>query len=324
MTRIRAAAGLVASVALLTATAGPVRAEPLPATMSIETAVEGYLGGWWEQEIPFSVSCDGYGTVEIMVDLPGATEGNVIEPLGPVPVGTRCWLEISGYPQAGDDGTDWDPETYDPGWELWLVEGDNHVTMTLPRTWIGEWPPEADNGTEHSMALTIDRVYLNGKGGIEVEGTSWCPEAEGLPTLQGDELALVAGVSWDALQYVGRKTALRASYDSGIAHGCWFSSEPEHGPYPWETRFAYPNGGLMFVYSPDGKLGSGSIHLEAFSDTSMKVVTQQFAPGGWDSDDGDHVPYDATCEDNNGDGWCVLEHFWFGFAAADLKPIRVR
>ena len=320
MKRMRAAAGLLASVALAAAAAGPVAAEPWPATLSIETAVVHYLGGWWQQEVPFSVNCDGFPEQVVWVDLPGYS-GDVLAGLGPVLEGTHCWLQVDSYPNPGE-GADWEPEGYTPSDDFVLQPGENVVTMTIPRVWAMEWPPEPDSGFEYDMALTVDRVYLNGKGGIEVEGTSWCPDAEALP--HGGVDFLFAGVNWQALQYVGRKTALSAGYASGIAHPCWDAGEPDHGPYAWQTRYPYPDGGLMFVYSPSGKFGSNSIHIEAFSDTSARLVVQNFAPGGWTSYEGEYVPYDEFCEDNDGDGWCVTEHFWFGFAQADLKPIKVR
>jgi hypothetical protein len=318
---MRAAAGLLGSVALLAGTAGAAIAEPLPATVSIETSVTGYLGGWWQQQIAFSVSCDGYGSDEVWVDLPGETE-NAIENLGPVPAGTRCWIEVSGYPEAGDDGTDWDPEIYTPGWEFWLVEGDNHITMTLPRTWIGEWPPQDDAAVELDLQLTIDRVYINGRGGIEVEGSSWCPEAAEILTgdFEGD---LYANAAWDAVQYVGRKTALVASYESAIAHPCWVGGDPTHGPYRWQTRYPYPDGSLQWVYAVNGRFGSGTIHIEASAGTETWTISQNFAPGGYTSDEMT-VPYDAGAPDGNGDGWSVTHYFWFGWDQADLKPIKAR
>lgn len=322
MKHMRAIAGLAGSLALIAATAGPVVAEPIPSTVSIETAVTGYLGGWWEQQIAFSVNCDGFGSDEVWVDLPGESV-NAIENLGPVPAGTRCWIEVSSYPQSGDDGTDWDPEDYTPGWEFWLVEGDSHIVMTLPRTWIGDWPPQDDGAMEFDLQVSIDRVYLNGRGGIEVEGTSWCPE--GADILTGDFLGdLYANADWTATQYVGRKTALVASYSSAIAHPCWEGGDPDHGPYAWQTRYPYPDGSLQWVYAQNGRFGGGSIHVEASSSAETATVSQTFAPGGWTSNDGTFVPYDPGAPDGNGDGWSVTHYYWFGWDQADLRPLKAR
>ena len=310
------------SLGLATAMVVPVHAEPAPPSVSIETAVTHYLGGWWEQEIPFTVSCDGYGSVEVMVDLPGGTSGNVIEPLGPVPAGTRCWIQVTNYPDPGDNA-DWNEETYDPSWELWLGEGDTHVTMTIPRVWANEWPPEDDAWQEYELQETVDRVYLNGKGGIEVEGTSWCPQAADILDPDADQM-VYTGVFWTALQYVGRKTALTAHWESGIAHPCWDTTDPDHGPYAWQTRYAYPSGALQYVYASNGKFAAGSFHIEATANADLIVVKENFAPGGWTSFEGDVVPYDAACEDSNGDGWCVTHYLWSGWAPADLRPIKVR
>lgn len=322
MSRMRTAAGVLMSLGLAAVMVVPVRAEPAPSTLSIETQVTHYLGGWWEQEIQLTVNCDGYGSVNVLIDLPGGTDGNVLEPLGPIPAGTRCWIQVSSYPDPGDNA-DWEPETFDPDWEFWLAEGDTHVTMTIPRTWAAEWPPQDDSWQEYELLLTIDRVYLNGKGGIEVEGTSWCPQAA---DVFGDDqdAALYANANWDALQYVGRKGAITAGYRSGIAHECWEGRDADHGPFPWQTRYAYPSGAIQYVYAGNGKFGSGSIHVEAFANTEAQVISQNFAPDGWTSFEGQYVPYDPTCQDNDGDGWCVTHSFWSGWAQEDLKPIKVR
>lgn len=322
MLRIRAAAGVLASLGLATAMVVPVHAEPAPPTLSIETQVSHYLGGWWEQQIGFTITCDGYGSVEnVVVDLPGATDGNVLDPLGPLPAATHCWIEVSSYPNAGDNAG-WNEATFDPDSEFWLTDGDTHVTVSIARTWAQEWPPQDDVWSEHLLATTVDRVYLNSKGGIEVEGTSWCPEAADVLPLGSD--GAYANAGWSALQYVGRRTAIHAQYESAIAHPCFEPAAPNHGPYRWETRYAYPSGALLFIYGSDGKFGAGSIHVEAFVGMELVGIAQNFAPGGWTSFEGEYVPYDAACQDNDGDGWCVTRHLWSGWAQADLKPIKVR
>lgn len=53
-------------------------------------------------------------------------------------------------------------------------------------------------------------------------------------------------------------------------------------------------------------------------------MSQSFAPDGWTSWDGMFVPYDESGADNNGDGWSVSHHYWFGWDQADLKPVRVK
>jgi hypothetical protein len=320
MTRIRAAAGLVASVALLAATAGPVAAEPLPPTLSIETSVAQYLGGWWEESVSFNVTCEGYATQEIWVGLPGST-GDILPQLGPAPAGASCFLEVGYYPDPGE-GAGWESQEVTPGDHFVLGPGDNVVSVTFQRAWAGDWPPGDDTTSEHDMALVVDRVYLNGKGGIEVEGTSWCDASS---ILTGDfEGDLYANAQWTAWQYVGRKTTLAASYDSAIAHPCWVGSEPGHGPYRWQTRYPYPDGSLQWIYSLNGKFGSGTIHVEARAQSETVLVTQSFAPDGWSPFEGLYVPYDPDAPDGNGDGWSVDHHYWFGWDQADLKPVRMR
>lgn len=320
MVRLRTAFGLLASIILAAATAAPVMAEPVPPTLTIETTVSHYLGGWWEHQIAFNVSCEGFDPQEVWVDLPGATQ-DALAGIGPVPAGTTCWIEVSYWPDPGWNAG-WEETQYTPGPPFVLAEGENVLSVIMPRIWATGWPPEDDIASEHSMALAISRVYQNGKGGIEVEGTSWCDAAD---VLTGDfEGDLYANAQWTAWQYVGRKTALQASYDSAIAHPCWVGSDPDHGPYDWQTRYPYPDGSLQWVYAWNGKFGGGTIHVEAQSQTEAVIVTQSFAPEGWLSFEGIFVPYDADGVDNNDDGWSVTHHYWFGWDQADLKPIRVK
>jgi hypothetical protein len=322
MRRVRATAGLLAALALVLSTPGPTVAEPLPATLTITTAVSHYLGGDWERQIAFTVSCEGFEAQEVWVDLPGSSS-DVLAALGPMPAGTTCWIGVASSPDPGWNAS-WEEPIYTPGSELLLDEGENTLTVDLPRAWAAEWPPGDDVGIEHSMQLTIDRVYLNGRGGIEVEGTSWCPEAADILT-DDQEGDLYANAQWTALQYVGRKgAAITASYDSAIAHPCWLGSEPDHGPFAWQTRYPYPDGSVWFVYASNGKFANGWIHVEASSFTETILVTQNFAPGGWTSWDGMYVPYDASGIDNNGDGWSVVHHYWSGWDQADLKLLRAR
>jgi hypothetical protein len=319
MVRLRALGGAFAAIALLAATAGPVAGDPLPATLSVDVSASHYLGGDWEHQIALSFDCGEAGFVEVPMDLPGSVD-DALAALGPLTAGTTCWAEITYWPDPGWNAG-WDEPVWDPGQEVVLAEGANQLSVVIPRVWGGEvgWPPEEDTGFEHAMSVTVSRVYLNGGGGIEVEGTTLC-RAAGL----GIEGQLVADAHWTAIEYVGRRTAITATYDSAIAHTCWDSSHPRHGPYAWETRYPYPSGAIQYVYSTNGRFSGGRIHVEAFSQTEALIITQNFAPAGWTSFEGDFVPYDADCEDNNGDGWCVAHHFWYGWAQADLRPIRVR
>lgn len=323
MVRLRPLVGLLAGLALLTAsTASPVVAEPMPATLSLETSASHYLGGDWEHQIGFTISCDGYAPVEVTVGLPGSAD-DVLSSLGPVLAGTACAIDITYWPDPGWGGV-WEEEaTYTPGSDFVLEEGVNVVTVDVLRLWAQEWPPEDDAWAEHDLALTVDRVYLNRQGGIEVEGSSWCPEAVDILTgdLEGD---LYGNANWMALQYSGKKTAISATYESAIAHPCWLGSEPEHGPYAWQTRYPYPDGSLQFVYALNGKFSNKSIHIEASGATETVLITQDFAPDGWTSFEGDYVPYDPDGNDGNGDGWSVSHHFWYGWEQVDLKPILVR
>lgn len=320
MVRLRALGGAFAAIGLLAATAGPVAADPLPATLSVDVSASHYLGGDWEHQIVLSFDCGDAGYVEVPMDLPGDAD-DVLATLGPLAAGTTCWAAVTSWPDPGWNAG-WDEPLWDPGQAIVLAEGPNQLSVVIPRVWGGDvgWPPEEDTASEHAMTLTVSRVYINGRGGIEVEGTSLCPVAD-LTAFEGQ---LYANANWTAIEYVGRKTAITAAYDSAIAHPCWDSSQPGHGPYAWQTRYPYPSGAIQFVYSTNGRFSGGKIHIEAFSQAQTLVITQNFAPDGWTSFEGDFVPYDADCVDNNGDGWCVARHDWYGWAPADLRPIKVR
>jgi hypothetical protein len=322
MVRLRPFLGLLAGLALVTAAAGsPVLAEPMPATLSLEASATHYLGGDWEHQIGFTITCEGYAAVEVAVDLPGSAE-DVLNSIGPVPAGTACSMNITYWPDPGWNA-DWEEPRFTPGSEFVLQDGVNFVTVDLVRIWATGWPPEEDEAFEHDMALAVNKVLLNRNGGIEVEGTSWCPDAADI--LAGDfEGDLYANANWMALQYIGKKTAISASYESAIAHPCWVGGDPEHGPYSWETRYPSPDGALQFVYAVNGKFSNKTIHVEAASSTETMLVTQNFAPQGWTSFEGLYVPYDPEGTDINGDGWSVSHHYWFGWIQADLKPITVR
>jgi hypothetical protein len=322
MLRLRHLGVVAACLALLTASAAaPVLADPIPANLSLETSVSHYLGGDWEHQVSFVVNCDGYAEQEAFVDLPGGAD-DVLSDLGPVASGTTCRIQINYWPDPGSNA-DWEEPAYTPGSEFVLEGGANLVTVDMVRIWTAEWPPEDDQGFEHDMDLSVTRILLNRTGGIEVEGTSWCPEAADI--LTGDsEGDLYANANWTALQYVGKKTAISASYESAIAHPCWVGGDPDHGPYAWQTRYPYPKGTLQYVYALNGKFSNKSIHVEAFGSTEAWLITENFAPEGWTSFEGLYVPYDPEGVDNNGDGWSVSHHAWYGWDQADLKPIQVR
>lgn len=188
-----------------------------------------------------------------------------------------------------------------------------------PPAYGGEWPPPDDTWDEATFAsFTVDRVFLNRYGAITVEGSLSCDLAE------GDELASVdmvlVNVNWDAIQYVGRKTAIHASWDSGIATPCWQNGSP--GPFTWKTLYSYPQGGVQWIVGQDGKFGTSTIHIDADASGRYQVIRQDFDPTGtWINPEGSAVPYQAGCEDNNGDGFCVASHAYYGWAPADLKPI---
>lgn len=191
----------------------------------------------------------------------------------------------------------------------------SHQADRLISGTIDEWPPEADRWTEVTFELfTVDRIYLNKYGGITAEGRIAC---EPLGEEEPADGWILAGIWWTALQYVGRKTALTASATMARAVPCWQSGVT--GPTPWITSLRItPQDGVQWVYSEQGKFGSGSIYIDAQANAGYQVITQHFDPSGGTA------PYDPACLDENGDGYCVDEVFYNSLFQANMKPIRVR
>lgn len=276
--------------------------------VEITAEVLGYTGGSWGQ-IGGELWCDGLSEpIGFGID-PGTGSSGPIE----VPGGRPCIVSEVRADDGGWNGwfSGWwvDPA----GWTEVASGATTIFTITLVREYGGEWPPEADTWAEHAFdRFTVGTVYLNKSGGITIEGSIACSAFPPPP----DDGWIVVNVDWDAIQYVGRKTALRASYRSGIGTVCW--TESGTGPYAWTTSYPYPQGGTMWVYSPDGKFGSGTIHVDAFAHGGYTSVHQDFDPtGGWG-------PYAPGCDDRNGDGFCVSTHEYYGWAQADLRPVSVK
>lgn len=313
MRRSRTVLGLVAGLLIVLSTATPASAET-SATLQVQATLSGYGGGNWDGYFSLGVACDGQEAVAQDVTI---NEGPVdVEGLGPLTEGMGCDLWVSSWPNAGDaayfEGVDWPDGSF-----VVLQPGANLVTLVFDRAYAGEWPPPADTVDEHSLDLmTVDTITLNRYGGITVEGRLSCETvAAGL----GAEVdAVVLNVDWSAIQYIGRKTSLTASYASGIGSLCWLSGEP--GPYDWGTFFSYPSGATQWIYSPDGKFGGGSIHVDALAYGQAFVISQNFD----DTPDSPWGRFDLTCQDSNNDGFCVAEHWFYGPAQADLKPVKVR
>jgi hypothetical protein len=235
------------------------------------------------------------------------------------PAGQACWIESFWPPESGVgewggvDGT---------GGTIIVGPGEVvDVWVSVERTFAGaDWDLWVDDYQDANVdLLTIDRVWVNRYGGITAEGRLWCPTAQDLfPGFQD----IVLNVNWDATQYIGRKTAITARYES------YFGSLCDETPPPvWQTMKFAPGGGaeVGWIYSTSGKFATGSIHVEAEAYGGFLAIAQWWDP------DGDR--YDPTCStepnsggwvDNDGDGFCVTE-VWLGTRAqADLKAVRAR
>ena len=318
------ALGLILALAAPAAAVDPPTSSGLepPAQAQVQVTVTGYAGGSWE---PFS------GTISCMSLPPAATPYPPISfGVGPqenpslsaeleLPYPALCRISSfqPGYP---GDNAEWEDEPVITPWEWTTVQlGLNSWEIEIARYYGGEWPPSDDTWDEQAFeAFTVDRVFLNRYGAITVEGSLSCDLAEG-DELAANDMVLV-NVNWDAIQYVGRKTAIHASWDSGIATPCWQNGSP--GPFTWQTLYPYPQGGVQWVVGQDGKFGTSTVHVDANASGGYQVIRQGFDPTGtWTSPEGSPVPYEADCEDNSGDGFCVASHAYYGWAPADLKPI---
>jgi len=133
---------------------------------------------------------------------------------------------------------------------------------------------------EHSLVSTVDQVLVNKYGGISVSGQLDCSVqvadiyggAEFIPA----DTSVFVSKNWTATQYVGRGKAITASYSSGIASVCYTNDPGMYygdvtAPWPWSTQYAYPVGETQWVYSSQGKFGTGAIHVELTIDGVLTV-----------------------------------------------------
>lgn len=160
--------------------------------------------------------------------------------------------------------------------------------------------PRGVEADEASFDAVADKAWVNKYGGIQVEGWWDCTEAveQAYPEEADRPDSVLVNINWDAYQYVGRTKVVQVSYESGIAGECY--KKDEAGPYRWSTLSAFPMGQPMWMYSSDGKFGSGKVHID---------VT---AVGGWAVYyDSDPVPF-------------RYENGLYSFTQADLKAVRVK
>jgi hypothetical protein len=136
--------------------------------------------------------------------------------------------------------------------------------------------PSRANAEDAAFTITVDRVFVNQFGGIQVEGTMDCTAAvvAAYPNDADRPDMVLANPNWEATQYVGRTKVIRATYKSEIASPCYIKDE--QGPYRWTTQTPFPDGQPTWLYSPDGKFGPGKIHVEAFGKGAGPIPTVPF------------------------------------------------
>lgn len=306
MTRSLRLVTIIAGAALAaTSMAAPAAALDTPtATVSVEVQVVGYVAPGFEP-LGGRLSCGSLGgPLDFEV---GAGAGPLSS--GPllVPAPTGCSV---GEMQLGDPGPLGSWDNWWTAGAVFLQAGESAtIHVTVERSYNGN-QPEWDGGTWFPMEVfTVDKVWLDRWGGVSAEGLAWCPSLAASPV--GPDP--IIGINWDAIQYVGRRTAIHGSYGSDIGKNCF---DPAHPTTP--LRWTSMHMGLQeptraWVYGVDGRFGSGTIRIEADSYNDMSQVTQWWDPNG--------EGYSAACSttdpngngrvdtgewfDANGDGFCA-------------------
>lgn len=319
MRRPSAAGTVFVAFGLILAMAAPAAAVD-PPQAQVKVTVTGYTGGDWEglsgtiSCMPLSPPLEPYPPISFGV---GQQENPSSSGLLQLPAPAQCRI-IDVQPGDPGLGGEWaEPEITPSSWTP-VQDGVNLWEIKIERYYWGEWPPSDDTWDEQAFEVfTVDRVFLNRYGAITVEGSLSCRLAMG-DVLAPDNRVLV-NVNWDAIQYVGRRTAIHASWDSGIATPCWQNGSS--GPFTWQTLYPYPQGNVQWIVGQDGKFGTSMIRIDANASGGYQVIRQKFVDPTWINPEGSSVPYQADCQDSNGDGFCVASHAYYGWAPADLKPI---
>jgi hypothetical protein len=169
-------------------------------------------------------------------------------------------------------------------------------------------PTEWDFVGEYQLdLLTADTALVNKNGGLTVEGLLWCPTIDGLP------ISDFVGISWDATQYLGRKSAITASYGPAIAHQC--NTET---PVRWRTLGPGTQNKVQWIYAANGKFGVGTVHLELRVLSYQEIILELGEEGCPATGIG--TPF----WDANGDGVCAYAVYLWGAEQVDLRVIRSR
>ncbi|MFM2105739.1 MAG: hypothetical protein RL338_771 [Chloroflexota bacterium] len=276
----------IVSLVLILGTAPPAAAAT--GSLTITLAVTGYAPG--TPTVPFGLFCDGQPDRQLFLD-PGGSTNLTVE-------ATDC--------HVGDIGGDAGDLAWWGEMDLPVVSvpagGSATLAIVLERVYNGE-DPQWDAFFQPSLsAFTIDRIELNRSGGLRVFGTLFCPAVEGTP-FEGDNYL---GMEMRLTQYVGRKTAVHATWSSDIAVRCFDPATPGT-PVPWTTISSASTlpGMEWWIYGTDGRFASGDVLIEAGVSLGSYVATW------WD--EGSDT-YAATCStdwredgfyDANGDGFCA-------------------
>lgn len=308
----RRCVALLGAGLLAVSVAAPVAAVE-PAGVTVHVAVDGYNVGDFGP-ITGDLVCPGleqpYG-----FQLDPGTAGSDFGPFS-VPPG-NCEIENVGLGDSGYLGT-WEGYTIEP--EGWFSVADGQqvdVTVTVTRGYNGSEPEPDSSAWVTPSLFTVDRVLVNRSGGITAEGRIFCPDvAEWSPAG-----LMFVNIDWDALQYIGRRTAVHGSYRSDIATICYDPAHPT-AVQSWQTRSGATNGGIWWVYGRDGKFATGTIIIEA---TTYSTVMLAIRAQWWD-ETGTAGPYDPACqwEDAQGDGFCVDEVVVAGRVQTPVKATAVR
>lgn len=303
----RRVAVVVSSLLLMLATAPPAGAQS-QVTVSLEIAP--YPSGAGYVEVRLACASGGPFLADASLGQPAVFD--LAGETGP------CFVADVGFGDPGDVG-EWGGWSADPA----QVGIGGEITLALERVYTGEDPrwdgdPSATSGRFEISSFTVDRVELNANGGIRVFGTVWCPAVEGTPF----ESMNIVGMDWQATQYVGRRTAIHATWSSDQGLSCWV---PDAGPVTWRTMSSASRlpDGEWWVYGTDGRFGSGSIVIQA-GITAYSYVAQY-----WDPRSDDYRP-DCTTDtsalmvDTNGDGFCAYYTDNGARAQATLRTISVK
>lgn len=168
----------------------------------------------------------------------------------------------------------WDNDTFgNAGWydcadgcSLAVVSAGN-----LQSQYSGPITFEAVNVEQNPSILSVEKVYVNRYGAINVNGSVLCTAAMAAWGLD-DEAAAGGNISWTARQPVGRKGVVTGHYESAIASIC---HDPDTaGPYLWGTKKPITSDEDWWIY-PDigGKFVAGNVTITVRYDGGVY--------GGW-------------------------------------------